>query len=125
MSTLQVAVYAGVSSEQQAEDGTIASQIAALERRHPGRAGLHAAFRFVDDGYSGATLHRPALERLRDHAAGDSTASTSIRPIGWRAVTPTRSCSSMSSGGRASRWSSSTARSACPPEEICCCRSKA
>ena len=70
MSTLQVAVYARVSSEQQTEDGTIASQIAALETRvvQDGHR-LPAAFRFVDDGYSGATLQRPALERLRDAAA--------------------------------------------------------
>ena len=70
MSTLQVAVYARVSSEQQTEDGTIASQIAALETRvaQDGRRSP-AAVRFVDDGYSGATLQRPALERLRDAAA--------------------------------------------------------
>jgi site-specific DNA recombinase len=70
MSSLRVAIYARVSSEQQTEDGTIASQVAALEARvaQDGQA-LAPACRFVDDGYSGASLVRPALERLRDAAA--------------------------------------------------------
>jgi site-specific DNA recombinase len=70
MSSLRSAIYARVSSEQQAEDGTIASQVAALEARvaQDGQA-LAPACRFVDDGYSGASLVRPALERLRDAAA--------------------------------------------------------
>ena len=99
MSTLQVAVYARVSSEQQTEDGTIASQIAALETRvvQDGHR-LPAAFRFVDDGYSGATLSAQpwngCVMRLR---RATSSASTSMRPIGWRAASVTKSCCSMSS----------------------------
>ena len=67
---LRAALYARVSSEQQVKENTIASQIAALKQRIlddglPCESELH----FVDDGYSGGTLIRPALERLRDQAA--------------------------------------------------------
>ena len=64
------AFYARVSSEQQAESATIASQVAALEERitQDGLT-LEPPMRFLDEGYSGATLIRPALERLRDLAA--------------------------------------------------------
>ena len=70
MSLLQVAIYARVSSEQQAEAGTIASQLAALRER-VAREGfsLLAELTFVDEGYSGSTLIRPALEQLRDAVA--------------------------------------------------------
>jgi site-specific DNA recombinase len=68
--TLRVALYARVSSERQAEEGTIASQIAGLRQRivADGQQ-IDAELEFVDDGFSGATLLRPALERLRDQAA--------------------------------------------------------
>jgi Resolvase, N terminal domain len=66
----RIGIYARVSSDQQAEAGTIASQVAALEER-VGRDGLalDPELRFLDEGYSGSTLVRPALERLRDLAA--------------------------------------------------------
>ena len=67
---LRVALYARVSSEQQAEANTIASQLADLEKRiaDDGLA-LDSDACFVDDGVSGTTLIRPALERLRDQVA--------------------------------------------------------
>ena len=66
----RVAIYARVSSEQQTGESTIASQLAALRARVSGDGQILPAERcFVDDGYSGATLVRPALERLRDLAA--------------------------------------------------------
>src|SRR6516165_3893299 len=70
MSTTQAALYARVSSEVQQEARTIESQVADL-RACIARRGLQLApeLEFVDDGYSGATLIRPALERLRDVAA--------------------------------------------------------
>jgi site-specific DNA recombinase len=73
MYPIQTALYARVSSEQQAEAHTIASQVAALRERVT-TAGLvvPASMEFLDDGYSGATLVRPALERLRDAAAAGS-----------------------------------------------------
>jgi len=64
---LQVAVYARVSSEQQVQQQTINSQIAALRARVQQDGCLLAEENvFLDDGYSGTTLLRPALERLRD-----------------------------------------------------------
>ena len=70
-SSERAALYARVSSEQQAEAGTIASQVEALRGRVVAD-GLHleSELEFIDEGYSGATLVRPALERLRDLAAG-------------------------------------------------------
>jgi site-specific DNA recombinase len=69
-SQLQVAIYARVSSEQQATANTIESQLAALQQRvRADKFSLRSEFQFVDEGYSGATLVRPALERLRDLAA--------------------------------------------------------
>jgi site-specific DNA recombinase len=70
MHPIQTALYARVSSEQQAEAHTIASQVAALrERVTTDGLVVPASLEFLDDGYSGATLVRPALERLRDAAA--------------------------------------------------------
>jgi site-specific DNA recombinase len=70
MTALNGAIYARVSSEQQTSDNTIASQIEALETRLA-QDGLTLTpnERFTDEGYSGATLVRPALERLRDAVA--------------------------------------------------------
>src|SRR2546426_10604960 len=65
-----VALYARVSSEQQARVSTIASQVEALRQRiHDDGLKLEEELCFVDDGYSGSTLVRPPLERLRDQAA--------------------------------------------------------
>jgi site-specific DNA recombinase len=70
MSALQAALYARVSSEQQAEAKTIASQLAALlARAAADGAAVPPERQFLDEGYSGATLVRPALEQLRDLAA--------------------------------------------------------
>src|SRR5215210_9013172 len=68
--TKLAAIYARVSSPQQAETGSVQSQLEALRTRvaNDGLA-LSSELEFVDDGYSGATLIRPALERLRDLAA--------------------------------------------------------
>lgn len=65
-----VALYARVSSDQQAKRNTIDSQISAVEERiQSDGCMLVDDLRFIDDGCSGATLIRPALERLRDCAA--------------------------------------------------------
>jgi site-specific DNA recombinase len=67
---VRAAVYARVSSDQQAQDHTIASQIEALQERLRGDGMvLDPELSFIDDGWSGATLVRPALDRLRDLAA--------------------------------------------------------
>src|SRR5437588_3020312 len=68
--SIRAALYARVSSEQQAQAGTIESQVAAvLERAGQEGVTIEAEARFIDEGHSGATLVRPALERLRDSAA--------------------------------------------------------
>lgn len=70
MSLRQVALYARVSSESQAQAQTVHSQLAALrERIAQDGGGLSPEHEFVDEGYSGSTLIRPALERLRDAVA--------------------------------------------------------
>jgi site-specific DNA recombinase len=63
-------LYARVSSQQQGEQGTIDSQVAALEQYAVEHDYLVLeAWVFRDEGYSGALLVRPGLERLRDLAA--------------------------------------------------------
>jgi site-specific DNA recombinase len=67
---LRAAIYARVSSDQQAERQTIDSQLGELKALasqdgHRVKDGML----FVDNGHSGATLVRPALERLRDMVA--------------------------------------------------------
>src|SRR5271165_7068631 len=70
MTTVRSAFYARVSSEQQAAAHTIDSQTLALsERGRSDGAPVPPERQFVDDGISGATLARPALDRLRDLAA--------------------------------------------------------
>ena len=64
------AIYARVSSAQQREARTIASQTVALvDFATTLELEVPKAWVFEDDGYSGATLERPGLERVRDLAA--------------------------------------------------------
>jgi site-specific DNA recombinase len=64
------AIYARVSSDQQKEEKTIASQTAALvELARSEGYSVPAEWIFEDEGYSGANLVRPGLERVRDLAA--------------------------------------------------------
>jgi site-specific DNA recombinase len=64
------AIYARVSSEQQKEEKTIASQTAALVAFAKSEGyGVPDEWIFEDEGYSGASLVRPGLERVRDLAA--------------------------------------------------------
>ena len=64
------AIYARVSSEQQREENTIASQTASLiEFAKSHDLEVPEEWVFEDEGYSGATLERPGLERVRDLAA--------------------------------------------------------
>jgi site-specific DNA recombinase len=59
------AIYARVSSEQQREEHTIASQTAALiEFAASHDLQVPQEWVFEDEGYSGATLERPGLERV-------------------------------------------------------------
>ena len=64
------AIYARVSSDQQKEENTIASQTAALVE-FAREQGFSVPDEWVieDEGFSGASLVRPGLERLRDLAS--------------------------------------------------------
>ena len=64
------AIYARVSSDKQREENTIASQTAALVTfARAQQFDVPQEWVFEDDGYSGASLIRPGLERVRDLAA--------------------------------------------------------
>jgi site-specific DNA recombinase len=64
------AIYARVSSDQQKEENTIASQTAALiEFARTQGLSVPGEWIIEDEGFSGASLVRPGLERLRDLAA--------------------------------------------------------
>ena len=70
MTTIRAAFYARVSGEQQTAAHTIESQVSALsERAQSDGTPVPPERQFVDDGISGATLARPALDRFRDLAA--------------------------------------------------------
>jgi site-specific DNA recombinase len=64
------AIYARVSSERQKEEKTIDSQMAAIfEYADSQGYTVPSEWIFKDEGYSGYSLARPGLERLRDLAA--------------------------------------------------------
>ncbi len=64
------AIYARVSSDKQREESTIGSQTAALIEFARSRGyQVPREWVFEDEGYSGASLVRPGLERVRDLAA--------------------------------------------------------
>src|SRR5579885_404059 len=67
---MNAAIYARVSSKRQAKDQTIEQQVERL-RAYAREQGwtLEDSHIYRDDGYSGASLSRPGLDALRDHAA--------------------------------------------------------
>jgi site-specific DNA recombinase len=66
---MRTALYARVSTDKQAEKYGIPSQIEALKKRCLERSWTPILDgdrdSFIDDGYSGAELDRPALNRVR------------------------------------------------------------
>ena len=66
---MKMALYVRVSTERQAERGTIGSQLQVLRERVTAD-GDELVSEYVDDGHSGARLVRPALDALRDAAEG-------------------------------------------------------
>src|SRR5690348_3107568 len=64
---VRAALYARVSTERQADRGTVGSQLQVL-REHIAGAGDELVGEYVDDGHSGARLDRPGLDALRDAA---------------------------------------------------------
>ena len=64
------AIYARVSSDRQRDSNTIVSQTAALVNFAQDNGYRVSEDRVIeDDGFSGAVLERPGLERIRDLAA--------------------------------------------------------
>ena len=83
-----VAFYARVSTEGQARDNTIASQITALRERIAAEGGqLEPDDAYVDEGYSGSVLFvrrwNGCATRLRRGASGEFMSSL---PTGWPGV---------------------------------------
>ena len=67
---MRTAIYARVSTQRQAQAQSIDQQIDRLRSRvEAGGEELPEENVFRDDGYSGATLKRPGLDRLRDRVA--------------------------------------------------------
>ena len=68
---MRIAVYIRVSTQHQAESQTSEQQLDRLQA-HIAQQGwvLPRENLFRDEGYSGATLKRPGLDRLRDRVAG-------------------------------------------------------
>jgi DNA invertase Pin-like site-specific DNA recombinase len=67
---MRIGIYARVSTQRQAQADGLTQQLDRLHA-HALRQGwtVQAEHVFRDDGYSGASLKRPGLERLRDRAA--------------------------------------------------------
>src|SRR6266540_2706513 len=68
---MEIALYARVSTSRQQQAQTIDQQLDRLRAHVAQHPEWHLADEHIyrDDGYSGAKLNRPGLDRLRDHAA--------------------------------------------------------
>jgi site-specific DNA recombinase len=68
---MEIALYVRVSTSRQQQTQTIEQQLNRLRAKVAVEADWHLAEAHVyrDDGYSGASLNRPGLDHLRDHAA--------------------------------------------------------
>jgi site-specific DNA recombinase len=67
---MRVALYARVSTQRQAQAQTVEQQLERL-KKYADEQGWPIPIEnvFRDDGYSGASLKRPGLDRLRDRAS--------------------------------------------------------
>jgi site-specific DNA recombinase len=68
---MEIALYVRVSTHRQQQTQTIEQQLERLRTEVAQHTEWHLAEGHIyrDDGYSGAQLNRPGLDRLRDHAA--------------------------------------------------------
>jgi site-specific DNA recombinase len=64
---MRIAIYARVSTERQEKQETINSQLDAL-RDFAKKSNDTVYKEYIDEGYSGELLDRPALDQLRDDA---------------------------------------------------------
>ncbi len=64
---MNIAVYVRVSTQRQAQTQTIEQQLESLQTYHEAQGWpWQEEHIFRDDGYSGASLRRPGLDRLRE-----------------------------------------------------------
>jgi site-specific DNA recombinase len=116
---MRIALYARVSTQRQAQQQTVEQQLERLRAHvavHAAQAGwqIRDEHVFRDDGLSGATLHRPGLDRLRDAVAARAldlvmvTAPDRSGPLrtAWRATMSTRCCCSKNWNGADAAWNS-------------------
>ena len=68
---MEIALYARVSTSRQQQTQTIDQQLDRLRVHVAQQQDWHLADEHIyrDDGFSGAKLNRPGLDRLRDQAA--------------------------------------------------------
>jgi predicted site-specific integrase-resolvase len=66
----RAALHARVSTDAQKQEGTIESQIVEL-RRQIAAAGHVLVKEYIDDGYTGSRMDRPALQELRRDLSAD------------------------------------------------------
>jgi site-specific DNA recombinase len=66
----RVVIYARVSTDEQAKDYSLPTQLEAC-RKYADEHGVTVIKEFTDD-YTGASLDRPGLNRLREYIAADS-----------------------------------------------------
>jgi len=70
---LRIAAYARVSTQMQEKDETVSSQLRAIEDYVGNHGGsLRSEDTYIDEGFSGSTLIRPQLDKLRDRVAEGS-----------------------------------------------------
>jgi DNA invertase Pin-like site-specific DNA recombinase len=67
----KAALYARVSTDAQQKEGTINSQVIELKRQIE-TAGHVLVKEYLDDGYSGTLLDRPALDQMRADVKTDT-----------------------------------------------------
>ena len=86
---MEVALHVRVSTSRQHQQQTIEQQLSRLRDHVATRPDWHVAEEHIyrDDGYSGATLKRPGLDRLRDRVALAAVECVVITasPIAWPA----------------------------------------
>ena|SRR5215216_2217419 len=71
MSEVRAVLYARVSSKEQAEEGFSLAQQTERLRAYCQERGIEVVEEVIDPGYSGATLDRPGMDRVRDLVAAD------------------------------------------------------
>jgi DNA invertase Pin-like site-specific DNA recombinase len=87
---MRAALYARVSTERQAERGTIGSKLQLL-RQHVTAAGDELVGEYLDDGHSGARLDHPGSTRcVMAPKVGCSSGCGACRRIDWPVPTPIR-----------------------------------